>query len=233
MFRCASFSLAVALTCSATALRAQVVITDTVFVRAQAPTGTIRGTVQTSDGKPVVDAQATIGDLASVRTNSAGSFFLLRVPRGTHTITVRTFAAPPATDTVAVAGGDTVAVAIRLLEKLTELETVRAIGQRLMQGPGYGALEDFYRRRQPIFGIRPVVYYVDGMQTMADDMFSWFNPNDIEAMEISSRLLRTPAGSARHRLRRRVLLDAAMRSGACLRADRPPDRRRGARHETV
>ncbi len=145
----ALLTLAVALASSATALRAQVLIPDTVFARAERPTGTIRGTVQTSDGKPVVDAQVIVGGLASVRANNAGSFFLLRVPRGSHTITVRTFAAPPLSATVAIAGGDTATVAIRLLEKLTELETVRAIGQRLIEAPGCGALEDFYRRRHP------------------------------------------------------------------------------------
>lgn len=223
--------LAIAVACAPGALSAQVVIPDTVFARAERPTGTIRGIVQTSDGKPVADAQVTIGELATVRSNGAGSFFLLQVPRGTYTITVRTFGGPPQSDTVAIAGGDTASVTIRLREKLTELETVRAIGQRLIEGPGYSALEDFYRRRQrgfgkfftreqlervltfeqlirsnmagvrfnrdmygnvsidfarcpPIFGIQPVVYYVDGMQTMAGDLFSWFNPNDIEAMEI-------------------------------------------------
>lgn len=194
-------------------------------------TGTIRGTVQTSDGKPVADAQVVIGDHGIVRTNNAGAFFMLRVPRGKHSLSVRTFAAPPVTQVVSVAGGDTINVAVRLRQKLTELETVRTVGQRLVDGPGFGALEDFYRRRQrgfgkffdraqleqsvtfqqlvssnmagvrfredmwgnlmvqfvrcpPVAGRPPVVFFVDGMKTSAQEVFSWFRPNDLEAMEI-------------------------------------------------
>ncbi len=214
----------------AKALGAQVVLPDTVFARSDtSSTGVIRGTVHTLDGQPVANAQVSIGELANVRTNEFGAFFLLRVPRGTYAVAVRTFATPPATATVRIGGGDTVQLTIRLPEKLTEIEAVRAIGRRRAAGQGLGALEDFFRRRERGFGkfftrdqidqvvtfdqllvsniagirvrrnmfndvtidfgrcpppYRNVVYFVDGMQTMDQEVFTWLRPTDIEAMEV-------------------------------------------------
>lgn len=53
------------------------------------PTGTLKGTANDKDGKPLARALVTLDDKSLARTDSQGNYSFLKVPTGEHVVTVR------------------------------------------------------------------------------------------------------------------------------------------------
>ncbi len=99
-------------------------------LRAQAPTGTIRGHVTDAAGQqPLSGATVTIGTRGAL-TLANGSYLITGVPAGSDSVRARMLGYAPATQLVTIAGGDTVVVDLAL--------TARAIGLSEVVVTGYG-----------------------------------------------------------------------------------------------
>ncbi len=87
--------------------------------------GTIEGTVTDPRGQPLPGVSVMVeGPRTSALTDGAGAFRLTGVPAGVHTLLVRMVGYDARRDTVTVAAGATVKLAIKLTASVVELDAV-------------------------------------------------------------------------------------------------------------
>ncbi len=124
----------------------------------------LRGRVARVNGSPVEGARLRVPDSGvEVVTNSNGFFTVDSLPAGTQTVDLRALGFLPVTQTVDLAA-PVVTQDFVLESRTTYLDTVKVIGQRIMENPryldflqrkksgfGYFLDEDQIERRQPVF----------------------------------------------------------------------------------
>lgn len=93
--------------------------------------GTIRGTLMTPDGRPLVNAIARVlGSGSTVRTDSAGTFRITDAVAGTQTLEVRAVGFEPQRKSVLLYPGTPVTVAMTAAKSTVRLDTVRVFAGR-------------------------------------------------------------------------------------------------------
>ncbi len=129
---------------------------------AQAPTGSIAGTVLDPDGKAIPDVEiAVAATQTSIRSDTAGKFFLANVQPGDRELRVRRLAFAPAVVMVEVAARDTSTVTITLSvvaqtlnavvvnEDAVRIRIMRRFEERRKQGFGHFITRREIEERNP------------------------------------------------------------------------------------
>ena len=88
------------------------------------PTGVVRGTVVGTGGEPVPNTRVAIADIADLRTDSLGRFFIPDVPTGSRQIEAIALGRNPGAQLITVKARDTTTV-LFTLERVTTLKEVR------------------------------------------------------------------------------------------------------------
>jgi iron complex outermembrane receptor protein len=97
-------------------------------LRAQGPTGTIRGRVTDSSGqRPVHGATITVGGKSAV-TQADGRYYLPDVPAGTNTLNARMIGYAPLTRTIEVVSGQTNDVDLSMTAQAVNLAEIVVVG---------------------------------------------------------------------------------------------------------
>ncbi|MFD1144186.1 TonB-dependent receptor domain-containing protein [Larkinella insperata] len=100
------------------------------FVLAQTPTGKLRGTALTADGKPAMAATILLKDTRYGASSEADGSYSLEVPEGRYTLVVQRLGLESQTLPVRVRGGETVTVQPLLLKEASrQLDDVVVTGQ--------------------------------------------------------------------------------------------------------
>lgn len=140
-----------------------------VSVRAIAQTGTIKGTVTTSDGKPAEFVNIILEKTArGAVVNEAGHYTINKVSAGTYTLTASFTGLVAQKSTVTVAAGETSSVNFTLAEDDRQLqEVVIRDDSRLMNK------ETEYVARMPLKNLEnPQVYSVVGKDLMKEQVMT-------------------------------------------------------------
>lgn len=97
-----------------------------------AQTGTVTGRVVADDGSPIIGAQVSVeGTGLGGLTNARGAFLLLRVPAGTHTLSVESIGYENASTSITVESGGTATFTFRVGSTAVAVEGVSVtVGSR-------------------------------------------------------------------------------------------------------
>lgn len=138
-------------------------------VQSFAQTGTIRGSVTTSDGKPAEFVNISLGKTArGAVVNEAGHYVLNKVPAGTYTLTASFTGLVAQTSTVTVAAGETSSVDFTLAEDNRQLQEVVVRSDNRLTNK-----ETDYVARMPLKNLEnPQVYNVVGKDLMKEQMMT-------------------------------------------------------------
>lgn len=92
--------------------------------RPTGPTGVVRGTVVGTGGEPVPNTRVAIADVADIRTDSLGRFFIPDVPTGSRQIEAIAVGRNPGAQLITIKARDTTVV-LFALERVTALKEIR------------------------------------------------------------------------------------------------------------
>lgn len=124
------------------------------------PTATVRGSVSTNDGKPLLGARATVRDGGSTSL-TAGSFTLTGLPAGTQWISVQAIGRQAAEQAVDLRSGDTTVLSFTLEPLAVTLDPVR-----VTTTPRRGKLAEFDERRRQGIAYTRTAADLQGVRTM-------------------------------------------------------------------
>lgn len=124
------------------------------------PTATVRGTVKTNDGKPLLGARATVRDGGSTSL-AAGTFTLSGLPAGTQWISVQAIGRQVAEQVVDLRNGDTTVLSFTLEPLPVTLEPVR-----VTTTVRRGKMAEFDERRRLGIGYARTAADLQGVRTM-------------------------------------------------------------------
>lgn len=124
------------------------------------PTATVRGSVKTNDGKPLLGARATVRDGGSTSL-AAGVFTLTDLPAGTQWISIQAIGRQAAEMAVDLRSGDTTNLAFTLEPLPVTLDPVR-----VTTAPRTGKLAEFDERRRSGTGYTRTAADLQGIRTM-------------------------------------------------------------------
>lgn len=114
--------------------------------------GGVRGTVQTVDGRPLVNAIVGLSATGlDTRTDSAGRFLLTATPTGTWTLAVQALGYAPRQQSVDIIPGDTVAQVVALV-RAQRMDTVQVRANAMSRTVLGRNLVAFEERRRMGFG---------------------------------------------------------------------------------
>ncbi len=124
------------------------------------PTATLRGSVKTNDGKPLLGARATVRDGGSTAL-AAGTFTLTDLPGGTQWISVQAIGRQAAEQAVDLRSGDTTVLSFTLEPLPVTLDPVR-----VTTTPRRGKMAEFDERRRSGVGYTRTAADLQGVRTM-------------------------------------------------------------------
>ncbi|MCF0075493.1 TonB-dependent receptor [Dyadobacter sp. CY261] len=138
-------------------------------LHAHAQNGTIKGTVNTSDGQPAEFVNIVLEKTAKgTVVNEAGHYQINKVPAGTYTLTASFTGLLTQKSTVTVAAGDTSSVNFTLAEDNLQLQEVVVSGNVKLVNK-----ETEYVARMPLKNLEnPQVYHVVGKDLMKEQMMT-------------------------------------------------------------
>ena len=140
---------------------------------AQNKTGTVTGTVRTSDGISADAVEISIKGVANTTADGKGNYTLKNVPAGAHTVTARLVGLKPSSSEVNVIAGSTVTVNLTLQASNQQLqEVVISKGKKNK----YFAKESDFVSKMPLKNLEnPQVYSVITKELLADQVVTNFD----------------------------------------------------------
>ena len=97
---------------------------------AQAPAGTVKGTVKDAAGTPLARASVLAGKTGKGTSTDENGNFSLSLPAGTYELTITLIGHAPQTIPVTITAGSTISQDITLVTNSAEQETVLVVGSR-------------------------------------------------------------------------------------------------------
>jgi iron complex outermembrane receptor protein len=140
---------------------------------AQSKTGTITGTVRTSDGISAEAVEVSIKGVANTTADRKGNYTLKNIPAGSHTVTARLVGLTPVTAAVEVIAGTTINLNLVLQASNQQLKEVE-----ISQGKRnkYFSKESDFVSKMPLKNLEnPQVYSVITKELMADQIVTNFD----------------------------------------------------------
>lgn len=137
-------------------------------------TGTIRGTVKTSDGKPAADVTISLkGTTKGAIVNDKGAYQINHVTPGTYTLTAQFVGLIPQSKTVTVTANLTEVVDFMLSENNQKLQEVIVSGNKPNK---FGNKESAYVARMPLKNLEnPQAYSVISSELIKEQVITSFN----------------------------------------------------------
>lgn len=112
-------------------------------VRSSQRTGTVRGIIRTSDGKPAPFVSVGLPKLGKGTTTAEdGSFQITGVEPGTHVLQVALVGVQPQRQTVTLAAGETTTADFALTESAAQLKEVEVTGSNVINRPATASKSD-------------------------------------------------------------------------------------------
>ncbi|RZK37316.1 MAG: TonB-dependent siderophore receptor, partial [Hymenobacter sp.] len=122
---------------------AQTAVTPAATTRPHQRSGTIKGVVRTSDGKPAPFVSVGLPKLGKGATTAEdGSFTLTGVEPGVHTLQVSLVGTKPQQQTVTVETGQTTTADLALTESAAQLKEVEVTGSNIINRPATASKAD-------------------------------------------------------------------------------------------
>jgi TonB-dependent siderophore receptor len=139
------------------------------FVQAQNPTGTIRGTILTTDGQPATSVNVVIkGSNLGARADESGRFTIKNVPAGAQVLVVSMVGHQPEEKAIEVQAGDNLIENIVLAETSEQLQEVVVVGEAVNK---FAQKETDYVSRMPLKNLEnPQVYTVVDKDLMKEQI---------------------------------------------------------------
>lgn len=139
------------------------------FVQAQSLTGTIRGTILTTDGQPATSVNVVIkGTNLGARADESGRFTIKNVPAGAQVVVVSMVGHQPAEKPIEVQAGDNLIENIVLAETSEQLQEVVVVGEAVNK---FAQKETDYVSRMPLKNLEnPQVYTVVDKDLMKEQI---------------------------------------------------------------
>lgn len=140
---------------------------------AQSKTGTVKGTVKTSDGVAVESVEVAIKGISNTMADRNGNYILKNVPAGNHTVIARLVGLKPVSTAVIVVAGQTVTIGIVLQASNQQLkEVVVSSGKKNK----YAAKQSEFVAKMPLTNLEnPQVYSVISKELLADQVITNFD----------------------------------------------------------
>ncbi len=152
--------------------------------------GTVRGTVQSSDGQAAGYVTVGIRGQRSIQADDRGQFTLENIDAGNHTVTATFVGLKPQQQRVTVTAGQATAVAFVLSEDAQTLQEVIVNGERTNR---FANKETEYVARMPLKNLEnPQVYNVVTKELLADQLNT--NINDALVNAPGTGVMNNPAG---------------------------------------
>lgn len=140
---------------------------------AQSNTGTVSGTVRTSDGLSAEAVEVSIKGVANTTADRKGNYMLKNVPAGPHTVTARLVGLKPVSSVVTVIAGSTVDLDLMLQASNQQLQEV-VISQGKKNK--YFSKESDFVSKMPLKNLEnPQVYSVITKELMQDQIVTNFD----------------------------------------------------------
>ena len=140
---------------------------------AQSNTGSVTGTVRTSDGISVEAVEVTIKGLANTVADKKGSYTLKNIPAGSYSVTARLVGLAPSSAQVTIISGQTVTLDLSLQASNQQLKEVVISGGKKNK---YFAKESDFVSKMPLKNLEnPQVYSVIAKELLADQLITNFD----------------------------------------------------------
>lgn len=136
----------------------------------QSKTGTVVGTVKTSDGVVVESVEVSIKGVSNATADRNGQYTLKNVPAGSYTVTARLVGLKPITQEVTVAAGETAKVNFSLQASNQQLKEVVVSGGKKNK---FDVKESEFVAKMPLKNLEnPQVYSVISKELLADQVIT-------------------------------------------------------------
>lgn len=144
---------------------------STVF--AQNRTGSVKGTVRTSDHAPAELVNVSIKGVASTTSDRNGNFVLRNIPTGSYTLTARLVGVTPVSSEVTVNAGETVELNLTLEASNQQLQEVVVSGSKTNK---FAVKESEYVSKMPLKNLEnPQVYSVVSSELIKEQVITNFD----------------------------------------------------------
>lgn len=136
----------------------------------QSKTGSIKGTVKTSDGVTVESVEIAIKGVSNTTADRSGNYTLKNVPAGNYTITARLVGLKPTSREVTVIGGETADIDIMLQVSNQQLNEVVVSGGKKNK---FDVKESQFVSKMPLKNLEnPQVYSVVSKELLAEQVIT-------------------------------------------------------------
>ncbi|RZK18791.1 MAG: TonB-dependent siderophore receptor [Pedobacter sp.] len=140
---------------------------------AQENTGTVKGSIKTSDGISAEAVEVTIKGIANTTADKNGNYILKNIPTGTYTVTARLVGLAPASGQVTVTAGSIAVLDLALKASNQQLKEVVVSGGKKNK---YFAKESQFVSKMPLSNLEnPQVYSVIAKELLADQLVTNFD----------------------------------------------------------
>jgi iron complex outermembrane receptor protein len=139
----------------------------------QSKTGTVKGTIRTSDGVAAESVEVTVKGISNATSDRNGQYTLKNLPAGNHIITARLVGLKPVSMEVTVSAGETMTVEITLQASHQQLkEVVVSSGKKNK----FAVKQSEYVAKMPLTNLEnPQVYSVISKELLADQVITSFD----------------------------------------------------------
>lgn len=147
-----------------------VLVLIAVSSQGQSKTGTVKGTVKTSDGVSVESVEVTIQGIANSMADRAGKYILRNIPAGNHTVVARLVGLNPVSTEIMVVAGQSVTVDITLQASNQQLKEVVVNSGKKNK---YAVKQSEFVSKMPLANLEnPQVYSIISKELLADQVIT-------------------------------------------------------------
>ena len=140
---------------------------------AQSNTGSLTGTVRTSDGITAEAVEVSIKGIANTIADKKGNYNLKNIPAGTHTVTARLLGLTPGSAQVTIEAGQTTTLDLNIQASNQQLKEVVISGGKKNK---YFAKESDFVSKMPLKNLEnPQVYSVIAKELLSDQLVTNFD----------------------------------------------------------
>ncbi|WP_442590343.1 TonB-dependent siderophore receptor [Pedobacter sp. AW31-3R] len=154
-------------------LTALCILLTTFVALAQKTTGTVKGTVKTSDGEIAESVEIAIKDVSNTSTDRNGNYILKNIPAGTYTLTAKLIGLSTVSKQVTVTTGQTSTVEIVLQASKQQLKEVVVSGGKKNK---FAVKESEFVSKMPLKNLEnPQVYTVISKELLTDQVVTSYD----------------------------------------------------------